>query len=235
MDLIGPSRTEMERETKLLLDTLMTVYTPKQRLRSKDKLVAKKILSLLQNFDGKTGQCYFCKAVGSVESDLQIHHLNYQISDNRIENLALAHQGCNTRDFNRLRVGQSSSSDPGGRESAIMPGAHRHTYELTAPESEKSWTNREGAKHDLMRFRWNPWIRDLENGPFAKSKELYVSKLAKKAPWALGQEGSSLGSSVTYRRFIEEDIEGGILVADIDSFGKRFVKLGNIQPKTESQ
>jgi hypothetical protein len=43
----------------------------------------------------------------------------------------------------------------------------------------------------------------------------------------------SLGSSVTYRRFIEEDIAGEILGVDEDELGKKVVFL-KFKPETEN-
>jgi hypothetical protein len=58
-----------------------------------------------------------------------------------------------------------------------------------------------------MRARWNAWINDLENGPFKGIGGIIrLRNLAAMAVHALG-----LGSSNTYRRYIEEDCSGGPL------------------------
>ena len=85
-----------------------------------------------------------------------------------------------------------------------------------------------------MRYKCNKCVRDLENGPFANTKGANVSRLAKRAPWALGKGDQNLGSSITYRRMIEEDIEGGVLKEWWDEeSGKRFVSLAVTAPETE--
>lgn len=69
------------------------------------------------------------------------------------------------------------------------------------------WSSREGEKHEVMRARWNAWVNDMEHGPFGGiGGRIRLRELAAKAPNALG-----LGSSNTYRRYIDEDCCGGPL------------------------
>lgn len=72
------------------------------------------------------------------------------------------------------------------------------------------WSGKEGAKHEIMRGRWDKWMESL--GTAFTMKE---SSIVAKAPSACGKIAKPyydiLGSSVTYRRYLEEDIAAGRL------------------------
>jgi hypothetical protein len=73
-------------------------YFPKRRLRSKDKELVKQILATNDN-----NHCYICGEDAPLEH-LELDHLNGDISDNRLENIRLAHHSCNAKAYwHRIR------------------------------------------------------------------------------------------------------------------------------------
>ena len=63
----------------------------------------------------------------------------------------------------------------------------------------RDYSAEEGEKHEVMRARWNLWMEDISKG----SSNL-VKSLVNKAPGRC-----RLGSSITYRRYLDEDIADG--------------------------
>lgn len=159
-------------------------------MRTHHKDLVKRIFSLEQGFDGSIALCYGCSRQGEVEH-MQIHHKDHIESHNEIDNLAIMHQNCNNHEHARWRLSKLASV----REESL----------LTPPTR---WVSREGEKGELMRKKWNAWLCDNVDGPFAKCIELPVKDLA-----ALAVHALDIGSSVTYRRYITEDALGGYLTS----------------------
>lgn len=115
-------------------------------------------------------------------------------------------------------------------------GSQARVNERTAILDALQWSSKEGVKHETQRHAWNKWVVDREVGPFkGVNTNLYPVALAEMAPWGIGRYiglDGPLGSSVTYRRFVNEDVRGGILLKDEDSIGKMIVYL-NIQKLAE--
>lgn len=110
-----------------------------------------------------------------------LHHIDENPTNNRLANLALSHHGCNSSDFNRKKARTAT----------------------TGQRREREWgaaTSEETNRAVIMRPRWNNWI---DSKPFV---QIQLKALAFKAPHTLG-----IGSSITYTRYINEDIAGGIL------------------------
>lgn len=129
--------------------------------------------------------CYFCKLpLGHGEPD--IHHIDENPENNLVGNLALAHHGCNSSDFNRKKARTATSGQTRERE-------RRAGIKATSEETNRAI---------IMRPRWNNWI---DSKPFV---QINKKKLALMAVHELG-----IGSSITYTRYIEEDMEGKILEA----------------------
>lgn len=200
--------------------------------------MVKMILSLKQGYDGSKSRCIVCGREGETDP-MDIHHFDGTESHNEIPNLAPADHPCNSslngkkreatrRDLlDQSRLGSVSASEIGA-------GPRASTNERTITDESPAWSSKEGAKHDIQRPVWNRWIIDLEKGPFRGNAKLYRKSLSDMAPWGLARYlglEEALGSSVTYRRFITEDVAGGILGLEEDDFGKAVVFL-NYQPKT---
>lgn len=200
--------TNPDREK--ILKQLLAIYKPKQRLRKKDRDLVKTILSLMEGFDGTEGKCCVCNKVGSTDVDLQLHHKDEVESHNEIENLALAHGPCNKKDWWARR------------RPSKQPECERKSSQPSTPNVHTNWSGREGEKHDVMRARWDLWLTDKE-GPFGDHKEGAVIGAEARLGWlaaaavhALKHDDDdetigSVGSSVTYRRYIDEDAAAGIL------------------------
>lgn len=158
-------------------------WLPKRRLRKIDKDRVKQILG---ERDGL--KCAICGKPESV-GNLELDHVNENPSNNHLENLRLAHHSCNSSLYNLKR--------------ASIPLSGQHVREkISSVGSEGAvWSSREGEKHDVMRVRWENWVPSvLEAGGVMRARDL-----AERAPRALG-----IGSSVTYRRYLNEDVAGGV-------------------------
>lgn len=200
------------------LQHLLELYRPKQRMRKSDKDLAKRILSLRQGYDGDVVKCILPECSRIVAIDVaELHHYNEIESDNRIPNLGPMHHSCNSSLNGRKREATKRLLLDQSRLGSVSERDHTTLARQVEPESD--WTSREGEKHDVMRHRWNGWIHS-ESGIFrgAPGAKIRITALAKKAVHALGT-----GSSVTYRRYIEEDYYGGIFDYEIDNAGYKFV------------
>lgn len=194
-------------DKKGLLQSLLTSYNEKtKRIKPEQRRVNKQIHSLVQGHDGTKAECFKCGVLVDIEF-AEIHHINENPYDNRLINTAPIHGKCN-RELNGVK---------GGMVNAERAAVLKQRYHVVTPKAvsesaggadtyEQEWTSKEGEKHDQMRFKWNVWILDLENGPFAKGQTYLFKELAYMAVRALG-----LGSSVTYRRYIMEDHYGRVL------------------------
>lgn len=227
IDLNAPGAVE-QRETTYQdckpdrvpeLRQLLEIYKPKQRMRKPDKDLVKRILSLMQGYDGDVARCIIpdCSRVEPIDV-LELHHYNELESDNKVQNLGPIHHACNSALNGRQREATKKllldRSGQGMRVSDHTTLARQGTENGTS-----EWTSREGEKHDLMRHRWNVWIHG-EQGIFkgVTGAKIRITALAKSAVHALGT-----GSSVTYRRYIEEDFYGGIFDYEHDDAGYKFV------------
>ncbi len=222
-----------ERE-RSALEILKAQYVPVKDLKRKHRLLIKKIKSLEQGRDGSFVSCVFCHYVGPIEK-MQINHINGNKHDNRLENLEPCDQECNNNDHGRRAAAQRLSYTKSVSERSEAPKTDTKANEITQTNEAQVWTSKEGLKHDMQRYAWNKWIFDIEKGPFAgRNKKLYPSALAKLAPWKIGymlKLDGPFGSSITYRRFIEEDKAGGIFYIDVDEAGKELIYLA-AKPKT---
>lgn len=204
------------------LQLLLEMYVPKKRIREKDRLLIKKIISYWQGFDGKIAICEIHDEKFGENKPLpieqfEIHHCDENPANNEIRQLFIAHHPCNSSDHNRRRWQQSGPSYPTEREREIK-SADRNQ----APISELATaSSRETQKHDEMRRLWNLWINDKKRGAFSPlgQKQWQLSTLAATAVHALG-----IGSKITYTRYIEEDVRGGILMIGTGPSGTRFVR-----------
>ncbi|MGA2665111.1 MAG: hypothetical protein ABSF83_09225 [Nitrososphaerales archaeon] len=137
--------------------------------------------------------CFFCKlALGYGTPD--IHHIDENPEDNRLYNLALAHHGCNSSDFNQKKQHGIASSGHGGvRENGGQRPAE--------------WTTEEGRRSDKMTYCYRQFLYHPKTGLLRNGGQLFSIKwLAAMLPSEL-----KIGKSVTYRRYIDEDIAGGFL------------------------
>ena len=87
------------------------LWFPKRRLRSKDKYLAKEIIAQNNN-----QHCFLCGEDDSL-GNLELDHRNGDISDNRLENLRLAHHVCNAKAYwHQVRGASLALSYQGERE-----------------------------------------------------------------------------------------------------------------------
>jgi hypothetical protein len=179
------------------------------RLRGNNKKIAKEYLA---ERDGR--KCQLCKiTVQDIHKELELDHIDTNHRNNKRWNLRLAHHSCNSTEYKFQRQPAPSMPEsergkidsvhgeidgiPDGEVSDLYPGYGR-----------TPWSNREGEKHDVMRARWNAWIDDLVRGPFrGVGGVVRLRDLAEMAPRALG-----MGSSQTYRRYLNEDRFGPLQV-----------------------
>lgn len=136
-----------EREKQLAM--LSSLYHPKQRLRSEDKALVKRILSLRQGFDGSQGACFFCRLVRPVET-LTIHHKDWVISHNELSNQDLADGSCNTRAGNHVRV-----SDRERERDKIS-----RSLESTETPDGDNWETQQQEKYPRLRVWVNGYVQD---------------------------------------------------------------------------
>jgi hypothetical protein len=173
---------------------LVSSYKPKQRLRKRDKDLAKMILSLLQDQDGTVGKCFGCQRVLEIQL-LQLHHKDGVINHNELGNLELADQHCNNLEHAE-------------RSKRVSDPSHRSTVRENmgaGAQDGTPWSSREGVKHERMRARFNSLLADTFGNQI--DAELSVDYLARVMVSRVGE-----GSSVTFRRYIEEDgVEGPLL------------------------
>ena len=163
------------------------------RLRGNHAIDAKHYLA---ERDG--AKCVFCDLlVRDIFTELEFDHIDGNNRNNRRWNLRLSHHLCNVAAYHSMRPALSTPEREGEK------GADGYSnWRGSAP-----WNSREGEKHDVMRSRWDAWINDMKRGPFrGEGGFVRLRDLAAMAPRALG-----LGSSNTYRRFVEEDCFGGPL------------------------
>ncbi len=122
-----------------------------------------------------------------------------EVGCNLLPHLHLAHFGCNSaagpaKGIQKMRE----------REKVARVGGEMGMFTASSTEMARSLK---------MRPRWNNWI---DGKPFV---QIQRKRLAKMAVHELG-----LGSSITYDRYIGEDIEGGILT-EFEIEGESIVKL----------
>lgn len=192
---------------------------PKNRLKQPKTGQLKEIHSLLQGYDGDQCECFKCAQLIAVEH-AEIHHINGDESDNTIENTATIHGKCN-RELNGAK---------GGKINAERSAALRQRYSIVAlPEGreserqapthaarDESSGSAELVKHNSMRPRYDAWVRNTATGPFSNRYSWPRDLLAEAAPYACSTKlGEAFGSSKTYLKYINEDIQGKILNAEM--------------------
>jgi len=178
-----------------------------------------------------------CNKMAEIEN-LQVHHIDHNTANNELTNLKIYHQVCNNYENAHWKLHQASLGDASFMQRYVCEKREAaRPNERTATAEAAIWQSKEGLKHDTQRSAWNRWIRDRENGPFkGVNTSLYIVALAEMAPWGVGRHiglDGPLGSSVTYRRFINEDIRGGILTQDEDHLAKTIVYLNLEKIKQE--
>ena len=146
-------------------------------------------------------RCSFCDLqVQDIFSELEFDHIDGNNRNNRRWNLRLSHHLCNVVAYHTKRPALSMPEREGETSSQSVAACAGWC-------GSRPWSSREGEKHDVMRARWDAWINDLEHGPFGGvGGTIRLRNLAAMAVHKLG-----LGSSNTYRRYIEEDCSGGPL------------------------
>ncbi len=161
--------------------------------------------------DGR--RCTLCGGlVKNVLRELEFDHINSNRTNNQRWNLRLTHHACNASEYWRGRL--ASPVQP-----PVCECENEGGQVGVFPVSGTPWSGREGEKHDVMRARWNAWVTDFERGPFRGPEgRMRVRDLAEMAPRALG-----LGSSATYRRYINEDRFGPLEIVRED--GVLFVRM----------
>ena len=207
------------------LYNLIATYTPPNYLRTKHRQLIKKIYSLQQGFDGTKAFCCICGKIGEVE-DMDVHHYNHIVGDNRLANIGPAHGKCNDAENGRSKQAYVDRSCAYPRQGEGENQEQAATRTATQAQlSSLSFSNKEGAKHEVMRPSYDNWIRDAVNGPFAKTYRIAKLQLSEAAPYACSkQKGKALGSSKTYLKYINEDIQGKILIEETE-YGVSSVSL----------
>jgi len=207
----------IEGEGENRLRQLKARYSPVKNLLKRHKDLIKTIKSLEQGRNGKEVACVFCKYVGPIDK-MQLNHINGNKFDHRLENLEPCDQSCNNGDHARRLIDHIGITDKlsSKQESEAAHSASTQTgaSEILLPKLE--YNSREGAKHEIMRPRYDTWIRDQNNGPFADRHSWPKDLLSEAAPYACSTDpGKAFGSSKTYVKFINEDIAGGILKSEV--------------------
>jgi hypothetical protein len=146
-------------------------------------------------------RCSFCDLpVRDIFTELEFDHIDGNNRNNKRWNLRLSHHLCNVVAYHTKRPALSMPEREGETSSQSVAACAGWC-------GSRPWSSREGEKHDVMRARWDAWINDLEHGPFkGQGGIIRLRNLAAMAVHALG-----LGSSNTYRRYVEEDCSGGPL------------------------
>ena len=220
-----------------MLQSLLLAYDESRtRLKPEHKRLRKQIESLRQGYDGTKAQCYKCGKLHD-NDDLEIHHINENPSDNRLINTPPISGKCN-RELNGAKGGEINRQRAAAFRSTfsnvtlLSEREQARTVAIDDEEERASPGRREMQRHDQMRPLWDKWLADKENGAFSRFPNgLTVSALAKLAVNALMRKDGTKGSSITYRRYAEEDILGGILEVWLDDDGKRNVRyLGRPNP-----
>lgn len=198
------------------------------RLRDRNLIEAKRHLA------GRDGdKCSLCEMpVHDVDKELEVDHVDGNQRNNRCSNLRLTHHSCNQSHYQQQRMLALSTlrereRETAGPEARAMQSS-RSISDVYPGWSATPWSAREGEKSDLMRARWDAWIGDFEHGPFRSvGGVIRVWTLARMAVRALG-----IGSSITYRRYIEEDSFGPLEVYKDDGvLMVRYRGLGKIVKK----
>jgi hypothetical protein len=167
--------------------------------------------------------------------ELELDHIDENPRNNKRWNLRLGHHSCNQAHYQERRRYASSMLREREKENADPDAqamqSSRSVSDVYPGWSTTPWSAREGEKSDLMRARWDAWIGDFEHGPFRSvGGVIRAWTLARMAVRALG-----IGSSITYRRYIEEDSFGplevykddGVLMVRYRGLGKIVKKEGD--------
>jgi len=191
--------SEPDRHQQLALDETRPVFRPVTQPWELNAHLNRtqryQRIEILAERDGRN-----CRGCGLTEENihqaLEVHHINGSKSPylNRLEFCVLMHRSCNQR------------AERGRQEAQLRANMHLPAPEQVRESATRLSENRppsssdENAKARVMRPRWNNW---LDKKPFV---QINRKKLALKAVHELG-----IGSSVTYSRYIDEDVEAGIL------------------------
>lgn len=137
--------------------------------------------------ESQHGKCAKCER----ETDLEIDHIDGNPTNWKITNLRLLCHGCNISERNRLNgLGSVKERE---RESA---------------DAALTWSNEEGRRSSKMVPRYRAVMYHPKTGMFKdEGSRMPIVKLSHNLPELCG----GLGSSITYRRYIEDDIASGFL------------------------
>jgi hypothetical protein len=126
-------------------------------------------------------KCFMC---GRSDVYLIIEHMDNDENNYAPANLHWACWSCNQK--------KGKTSD------RLLP-------QSVSENTRREWTSEEGARHDSMTYRYRNLLFHPHNGMMVnEGARVGLVKLSKKLPDLVGK-----GSSVTFRRYIEEDIEAG--------------------------
>ena len=196
-----PRLASREKENRLIL--LKSRWTAPQRLRTPHLKIVREIKSREQGHDGMMAVCTFCKRLFPVDT-FDVHHSDHKTENNDLSNLELACGPCNDKENAAWRARRAAIQ----RLAMPRQGESEHQA-LTQAEGQGS---PELVKHNSMRPRYDRWVRDLVNGPFANQYSWPRDLLAEKAPYSCSTKlGEAFGSSKTYLKFIKEDAAFGLL------------------------
>ena len=134
-------------------------------------------------------KCFFC---GRADVALIVEHMNNDEYDPNPENLHWACWPCNQRKNPRGPI----------PETALLKDVRENRAHT---QTRGEWQSEEGRRHDQMTYRYRNLMFHPHNGLMVnEGSRVGLVKLSKKLPDLVGK-----GSSVTFRRYIEEDIEAG--------------------------
>ena len=131
----------------------------------------------------------YCKKCGKSNEGQTIDHINPNFSPlHSSNNLQILCFRCN-------------SGKGGIARSPTQTNVRVREREKTEWTHEREYSAEEGEKHEVMRSRWNAFVESLGTGTTN-----LVKMLVNKAPSVCGD----IGSSITYRRYLDEDIAKGL-------------------------
>jgi hypothetical protein len=128
----------------------------------------------------------------------EIDHIDGNPDNWSPENLRLLCHAHNISERNRI-AGQRSND-------LVSVNTVREVESVIKPQ----WMSNEGLRHDYQRPKFNRWLYDPDVGlAHEEGARSHPKGLAKAAVHGVGLIQGKLGSSVTYERYVDEDINGG--------------------------
>lgn len=207
-----------------LLQSLIHAYDESRtRLKPHHKRLLKQIHSLRQAYDGTKALCYCgCGKVESIEH-MEIQHITPNPNDNRLISTSVIMPLCNKR-LNGKKGGEINKERAAAHHSSFSTVtplyvretgacAHAQTSTGTSDYAGVQWTSKEGKKHDRMRPKWDALLWTLFNPEDEYSNWIRRSKLAN---FARSADFVGEGTSTTFYKMINEDVDCGILKVGTD-------------------